>query len=97
MDQTKLYVLMIHMGQTHTIYLTTALVVDEFGEGYPIAWCLSNRTDYSVMHHFLKAIQQNVCMDIKPSWLMQTMQNNFTRPGIRVWAWATKTPVHMAR
>ena len=26
--------------------LTTLLVVDEFGEGYPTAWCLSNRTDF---------------------------------------------------
>ena len=29
--------------------LITVVVVDEFGEGYPIAWCLSNRTDMELL------------------------------------------------
>ena len=35
-----------HGTNSYDFHLTTLLVVDEFGEGYPTAWCLSNRTDF---------------------------------------------------
>ena len=34
-----------HGTNVYRFYLITVLVVDDFGEGLPVAWCLSNRED----------------------------------------------------
>ena len=59
-----------HGTNSYDFHVTTVLVVDEFGEGYPVAWCLSNRTDVYVLIDFLQAIKHRVGYDIQPSWLM---------------------------
>ena len=59
-----------HGTNSYDFHLTTVLVVDEFGEGYPTAWCLSNKTDYGVMCDFFQAVQKNVQLDVKPKWVM---------------------------
>ena len=38
-----------HGTNSYDFNLMTVLVVDEFGEGYPTAWCISNRTDLIAM------------------------------------------------
>ena len=35
-----------HGTSPYDFYLTTLIIVDELGEGYPTAWYLSNRTDF---------------------------------------------------
>ncbi len=35
-----------HGANGYDFSLITLIVVDDFGEGYPVAWCLSNRTDF---------------------------------------------------
>ena len=59
------------MKQTNSydFSLITVLVVDEFGEGCPVAWCLCNRTDKYILINFLMAVKQNV-HSIKPHWVM---------------------------
>ena len=37
--------------------LTSLLVVDEFGEGFPVAWCLSNHEDFNSMLVFLNKLK----------------------------------------
>lgn len=49
-----------HGTNSYDFHLTTVLAVNEFEEGYPTAWCLSNRTDYGVMCDFFKAVQKNI-------------------------------------
>ena len=34
-----------HATNAYDFNLITVLVVDEYGEGYPVAWCISNRED----------------------------------------------------
>ena len=51
---------MTHMVQTPMTNLTTILVVDEFGEGYPTAWCISNRKDLNAMVYYFEAKQRNI-------------------------------------
>ena len=34
-----------HKTTGYDFLLITVMVVDEYGEGYPVAWCLSNRED----------------------------------------------------
>ena len=40
--------------------LTSILVVDEFSEGYPVAWCPSNRETYEFMKIFFEKGEEKV-------------------------------------
>ena len=33
--------------------LITVMVIDEYGEGYPAAWCISNREDQLLLINFV--------------------------------------------
>ena len=59
-----------HGTNSYDFNLTTVLVVDEFGEGYPTAWCISNRTDLIAMLYYFEAIQRNIGYKIVPKWVM---------------------------
>ena len=56
--------------------LTTILVVDEFGEGCPAAWCLSNREDLPLLRVFFDAIKKAVG-EFNPAWFMSDMAPQF--------------------
>ena len=45
-----------HGTTGYDFQLITIVVVDELGEGYPTAWCLSNREDQIVLTHFLTSL-----------------------------------------
>ncbi len=49
-----------HGTNSYDFQLITLLVVDEFGEGFPVAWCLSNRTDETLLIHFFKSLREQV-------------------------------------
>ena len=59
-----------HGTNSYDFNLTTVLVVDEFGEGYPTAWCISNGTDLIAMLYYFEAIQRNIGYKIVPKWVM---------------------------
>ena len=54
-----------HGTNSYDFYLTTLLIVDEFGERYPTAWYLSNSTDFGAIIDFFQAVRENVGMNIK--------------------------------
>lgn len=58
-----------HGTNAYDFSLTTVVVVDEFGEGYPVAWCLSNKTDTTALTYFFKSIKAKAGIII-PKWLM---------------------------
>ena len=58
-----------HGTNSYHFSLITLLVVDEFGEGCPVVWCLSNRTDLYAIIDFLMAVRNNVG-NITPQWVM---------------------------
>ena len=39
--------------------LISYLVVDDLDEGFPVAWCISNREDYGALKVFNKVIKDN--------------------------------------
>ena len=47
-----------HGTTAYDFKLTTLLVMDEFGEGVPIAWCLSNHEDFTHMCMLFKMIKR---------------------------------------
>ena len=65
------------MDATHGIYkinmydfnLITVLVIDEFGEGIPVAWAIANREDVTILVEFLKAIEKRTG-PLQPRWFM---------------------------
>ena len=59
-----------HGTNSYDFHLTTVLIVDEFGEGYPTAWCLSNRIDCGTLIYFFRAIKKNLGLNIVPKWIM---------------------------
>ena len=58
-----------HGTNSYHFSLITVLVVDEFGEGCPVAWCLCNRTDLYILIDFLMAVRKNMG-NITPQWVM---------------------------
>lgn len=62
--------------------LTTIMVLDEWGQGFPIAWCISNHEDLTHMCIFFKHIKLN-CGTLKPQWLMSDTAEQF----YNAWSW----------
>ena len=49
--------------------LTTLIVIDEFREGVPVAFCLSNRETYEFMKIFFRKVKDS-CGISSPTWFM---------------------------
>ena len=58
-----------HGTNSYDFNLITVVVVDEFGEGCPVGWCLCNRVDMYILIDFLMAVKENVG-SIQPCWVM---------------------------
>ena len=58
-----------HGTNGYDFLLTSMLVVDEFGEGVPVAWCISNREDYSFMKIFFSNVKTAIG-PIPARWFM---------------------------
>ena len=65
-----------HKTNGYDFPLITVLVADEFGEGYPVAWCISNREDKVVLIAFFEKLREK-CGSIKASWLMTDMAEQY--------------------
>ena len=65
-----------HGTNSYHFSLVTVLVTDEFGEGYPVGWCLSNREDQFVLQHFFNAMKEKIG-DITPKWFMSDDAEQF--------------------
>ena len=56
--------------------LLTLMVLDDYQEGIPIAWALSNREDKTVLVHILQALKEKSGL-IKASWFMSDMAQQY--------------------
>ena len=56
--------------------LTSLCVIDEFGEGLPVAVCMSNRIDDVIVRIFFSKVKENVG-ELKPAWFMSGSHDNF--------------------
>jgi hypothetical protein len=63
--------------------LTTILVIDEFGEGFPVSWCLSNREDQLLYENFFRAIRDK-CGIITSSFSMTDDAEQFYNAWVSV-------------
>ena len=72
-----------HGTNGYNFTLITVMVVNEFGEGFPVAWCISNRQDRIVMEVFFQSVKDNVG-DIIPKWIMTDDAEQFFTAWIKV-------------
>ena len=65
-----------HGTNGYDFVLTTLLVTDESGEGFPAAWCISNHEDFTTMCTFFREIKKSTGT-IKASWFMSDVAPQF--------------------
>lgn len=58
-----------HGTNGYSFTLITVLIIDEFGEGFPAAWCIANREDGHLLTIFYKALKERVG-NLAPEWFM---------------------------
>ena len=65
-----------HKTNGYDFPLITVLVVDEYGEGYPVAWCISNREHKILLLNFFRRLRE-LCGQINATWLMTDMADQY--------------------
>ncbi len=65
-----------HGTNSYDFHLTSILVVDEYGEGIPVGWMISNRQDSLILMEFLKAIKSRTG-EINSRWFMSDDAEQF--------------------
>ena len=65
-----------HGTNSYNFSLITVMVIDEYGEGFPVAWCISNREDHPLLLIFYKAIKSKVGV-LTPKWFMSDLAEQF--------------------
>ena len=58
-----------HGANAYDFSLSTVLVIDKFGQGFPVAWCLSSHEDFTTMTISFNQIKKN-CGIVKSVFLM---------------------------
>lgn len=80
-----------HGTNAYDFHLITLMVIDEFGEGFPVAWCISKHVDTSALIDFFQAIKDNVG-EITPLFLMSDMADQFYNSWVATFS---STPKHI--
>ena len=57
--------------------LISVLVIDEYGEGIPVEWAITNREDTTILIQYMKAIKQKVNSLTPPQWFMSDDADQF--------------------
>ena len=65
-----------HGTNAYDLKLITLLVVDEYGEGFPVAWCITNKEDRVVLIEFLSSVRTR-CGIVRPLWLMSDIAEQY--------------------
>lgn len=72
-----------HGTNAYDFLLVTLLVIDEFGEGFPVVWCITNHEDFTSLCIMFTQLKAN-CGTISASWLMSDMAQQFYNAWIAV-------------
>ena len=95
-----------HGTNAYDFLLTTCLVVDEYGEGFPAAWCLSNHEDFTTMCTFFREVKKNCAGSITSKWFMSDIapqyynawvgvMNDIPRPQKLLCTWHVDRAINM--
>ena len=81
-SQSTIYVDDTHGTNAYEFHLTILMVIDECGEGFPTAWCVSCHIDSDALKRFFQAVKTDVG-ELEPAWFMSDIADQFYN------AWAT--------
>ena len=70
-----------HGTNANGIFLITVLVVDEFGAGFPVAWCISNKEDKLHIIDSFMVIKESAGI-IAPNVVCQMMLTSILMHGL---------------
>ena len=65
-----------HGTNAYDFKLITLLVVDEYGEGFPVAWCITNKEDQVLLIEFFTSVRTK-CGMVRPQWFMSDMAEQY--------------------
>ena len=65
-----------HGTNGYDFTLITVVVIDEFGEGFPAAWCISNIEGQFLLTNFFRALKSRV-RSVSPTWFMSDLAEQF--------------------
>ena len=65
-----------HGTNVYDFYLVTILDLDDYGEGVPVAWLITNHEDTSAVRQFLLKVREK-CGDIDTKFFMRNDTDNF--------------------
>ena len=83
-----------HGTNMYDFLLVSVMVIDEHGEGIPVAWAISNHEDTSTLVQFLTAVKSRVG-DIKPNLFMSDDAEAFLAGCVRGTQGDTEASVHI--
>ncbi len=72
-----------HGTNTYNFQLISVLIIDEFGEGFPAGWCLSNREDGVLLNLFFSHLKEKTG-SFSPKWFMSDMAEQYYSSWISV-------------
>ena len=64
----------------YNFHLITVIVLDDYQEGIPVAWGISNREDKIVIKYILEAIKSS-CGNLSSKWFMLDMAPQYYNAG----------------
>ncbi len=73
---TKWFVDSTHGTNGYDFKLISIVVVDQFGEGFLVAWCFSNWEDKILLMNFFSHLKHQIG-NVKPQWLMSDDTEQF--------------------
>ena len=65
-----------HGTNAYDFKLITLIVVDEYGEGFPVAWCITNKEDRVLLIEFFASVRTK-CGMVRPLWFMSDMAEQY--------------------
>ena len=65
-----------HITNGYDFTLIAVIVIDEFGESFPTAWCISNREDPFILTNFFRALKSRVGT-VSPTWFTSDLAEQF--------------------
>ena len=60
----------------YAFMLISVHVIDEYGEGIPVVWAITNREDTTILIQYMKAIKQKM-NSLTPQWFMSDDADQF--------------------
>lgn len=65
-----------HGTNSYNFQFISVLVMDEFGEGFPAGWCISNKEDSVLLINFFSHLKANTG-PLHPKWFMSDMAEQY--------------------